>query len=849
MNAEGRFRDASEFPFQAASLRVIRGGENMRFNKEIKSKKWLILGAILILSLALTACSNAKKGTKADNAKTGKSVDEPVPEFTYVARFIDLPANMMSMSSVAIGKEAAYTLKYDYSNPNIGVDENGNYVYQEGGEEEEQDFSPTYSIVKYPLTSEGFGEQTTIANLPKGQDANGICVDDAGNLYYVAEIRPKQPGYDATDEEWNAYYEQMSSNTEYHLTKLDPNGNQLYDMDFTELAREQGDFYAQDLAADSKGRICIYSYGVGLCLFDENGKYVGRIEDSPNSWIAGIGKGKDGNVYVAYNEYSGETSGCVLSLIDFEGKKFGKKYSKFPTTSGNANILPGFEKDMLCSDGFTVQEYSFEKEESTKLFSWMDCDIDGSMVSKVYVYDGKIFCLINNWNEGSSQIAELTKMRTEDVVRRETITIGTLYNDQNLSKKVLDFNKTNEKYRVTIKTYLDENNWSETSYSDAITTMTNELIAGNGPDILDLSFFDASTLAGKGVLQDLSPYLEKSTVLNEEDFLDRILEAGTIDGKLVSLASTFTLETLAAKKSLVGDKMGWTVADMIKLKKAHPNSRLFEYETQQQVLSVVVLMMNLDRFLDLEKGTCDFDNDEFKEILQFASLFPKEEDYEAPRPLTPYQLADNSLLLNMTWIYGFNDIQTEVAYFGDEPVTFIGFPNYEGANGCMLRLEDQYAINAASDKKDAAWSFLESVITTDQDNDMLYGGFPTLKALYDKQKAKTLEVRYVLDENGEKLLDGNGDPIVDEPFGNGGFTMIGDNGEEWTYEYKPITKEEVDMVDTLLAGSQLPSSVNDQELLKIITEEADSFFSGAKSVDEAAKVIQSRVNLYIKENK
>ncbi|MBP5263707.1 MAG: hypothetical protein J6Z33_04965, partial [Lachnospiraceae bacterium] len=94
-----------------------------------------------------------------------------------------------------------------------------------------------------------------------------------------------------------------------------------------------------------------------------------------------------------------------------------------------------------------------------------------------------------------------------------------------------------------------------------------------------------------------------------------------------------------------------------------------------------------------------------------------------------------------------------------------------------------------------------------------------------------------------------GDPIVDEPFGNGGFTMIGDNGEEWTYEYKPITKEEVDMVDTLLAGSKLPSSVNDQELLKIITEEADSFFSGAKSVDEAVKVIQSRVNLYIKENK
>ena len=166
----------------------------------------------------------------------------------------------------------------------------------------------------------------------------------------------------------------------------------------------------------------------------------------------------------------------------------------------------------------------------------------------------------------------------------------------------------------------------------------------------------------------------------------------------------------------------------------------------------------------------------------------------------------------------------------------------------MLRLEDQYAINAASTKKEAAWSFLESVITAEQDENMMFAGFPTLKSLYEKQKAKSLEVHYILDENGEKLLDVNGNPIIEDYYG-GGYTMIGDNGEEWNYNYKPITKEEVDMVDTLLAGSKLPSSGYDEEMLKIITEEADGYFNGAKSVDEAAKVIQSRLNLYLKENK
>ncbi|MBO5986278.1 MAG: hypothetical protein J6Q02_05720, partial [Lachnospiraceae bacterium] len=99
---------------------------------------------------------------------------------------------------------------------------------------------------------------------------------------------------------------------------------------------------------------------------------------------------------------------------------------------------------------------------------------------------------------------------------------------------------------------------------------------------------------------------------------------------------------------------------------------------------------------------------------------------------------------------------------------------------------------------------------------MMFAGFPTLKSLYEKQKAKSLEVHYVLDENGEKLLDVNGNPIIEDYYG-GGYTMFGDNGEEWSYNYKPITKEEVDMVDTLLAGSKLPSSGYDEEMLKIIT--------------------------------
>ena len=38
------------------------------------------------------------------------------------------------------------------------------------------------------------------------------------------------------------------------------------------------------------------------------------------------------------------------------------------------------------------------------------------------------------------------------------------------------------------------------------------------PDILDLSNLDVKELASKGVFEDMTPYLEKSSVLSKDDF-------------------------------------------------------------------------------------------------------------------------------------------------------------------------------------------------------------------------------------------------------------------------------------------------------------------------------------------
>ena len=803
------------------------------------NKKWFAGGLALLLTLGLTACSNAKQDG-GDGKNGGAAVDELAPEFTYVAKYATIPQDFET-NNLTFGGKVAYSVHYsgyDYFN-----------YYAEGDEdsaEEPMTFSPSRNFLKYQLNGGNIEGGEVFASIPNGVDVYSACADDAGNLYYVGAIRPETPGEDATDADWELYYNDADQKTEYHLIKLDAQGNQVYDLDFTEMTRTLDYFYVSRMAVDAQGRVYLASSDSKVLLFGADGYYAGIAETDQQSWISNMGTAKDGKVYASYMRYDANSSSMVLAEIDFDGKKVGKTYQNFPNAYGNASMVKGLEQDILISDDSALYEYSLEKEETTKVLTWLDCDIDGNGVNNIVTADGKYYVLLRDWNMDATEFAELEKMKTEDVVKREKIVVGTIYQDSSLSEEIIKFNKSNEQYRITLKTYLDENNWTETSYQDAITALTNDILAGTGPDILELSTLDIDNLASKGVLDDLSPYLEKSSKLNKSDFHDSVLKAGTKNGKLVSLSAGFSLSTIVGKTSVVGSKQGWTVADLIKLQKAYPNSELLEYETKESILQAI-LMLNKTHFLDTANHTCNFDNQEFKDLLAFANIFPKEYDYDAPRRLTPYLLKDNSLLLATIYLSDFDSVQGELAYFDGEPYTMVGYPTYDGGNGCVLYLRDQYGINAKSQHKEAAWAFLEEMISRDpMESKYSYYGFSSIKKYYEAQKKDALEVRYVYDENGEILKDENGEPVIEQRYG--GYTMMGDDGEEWSYDYKPITKADVDLVDQLLAGATpIDYNVN-QELNQIIMEEAGSYFDGSKSLDEVVNVIQNRVNLYMKEN-
>ena len=95
--------------------------------------------------------------------------------------------------------------------------------------------------------------------------------------------------------------------------------------------------------------------------------------------------------------------------------------------------------------------------------------------------------------------------------------------------------------------------------------------------------------------------------------------------------------------------------------------------------------------------------------------------------------------------------------------------------------------------------------------------------------------------DGSQVLAETGAPI---PISSGGMSY----GDEPMIELYALTQEQYDTVMELIE-----STTNfldyDQSVLSNITEEAAGYLAGDRSVEETSRLIQSRVSLYIQEQK
>ena len=362
--------------------------------------------------------------------------------------------------------------------------------------------------------------------------------------------------------------------------------------------------------------------------------------------------------------------------------------------------------------------------------------------------------------------------------------------------------------------------------------MNADIVSGKCPDIIDLSSNNMNSYIAKGVVEDLYPFMEKDPEINREDYLENVLRAYENDGKLYALPSDFYISTIMAKVSDVGDKQRITLDEIMELAKSMPEgTELFQYASKSSILNNI-LRMNKDVFVDWNTGECKFNGEEFIKALEFANTFPKEVDWEAERPSVPTMIREGKLILMDVMISSVQEYQMYKGMFG-EPVTFIGYPTWMESGSYIASSGSLLAMSSKSSYQDGVWQFIREGITKEtQESESDYGyGFPVMKSALEKKFLEDMEEEYYEGPEGK----------VKEPKTTWGY-------DDFQIEIYAATQEEVAAVRELIETVET-SYQYDTQLNTIIEEETAAFFEGQKSAKDVADIIQSRVQIYINENR
>ncbi len=104
-----------------------------------------------------------------------------------------------------------------------------------------------------------------------------------------------------------------------------------------------------------------------------------------------------------------------------------------------------------------------------------------------------------------------------------------------------------------------------------------------------------------------------------------------------------------------------------------------------------------------------------------------------------------------------------------------------------------------------------------------------------------MTVEYEKDENGEFVLDENGEK---KPISIGGFWQ--EDGTE--VQVYAMTQEQADKLwEAVTTCNKVLEQ--DDAIYTIVFEQAQAFYSGQKTAEEVARLIQSKVTIYVNEQR
>lgn len=722
------------------------------------------------------------------------------------------------------------------------------------------------------------GTCTELTNLdlpqvPEGAEGSVNCYNmigsDDGTLWMLVNVYATQyelpDDFDPnTDSKWN--YPSTDINGSY-LMHIAADGSTIASLDLSDTNNEDNEDgmsgNLSSFAVDAAGNLYVSDYN-NIYVLDAEGNVQFKLDGSQyNGSLCRLNAQQVGVMWYNYTDdvNAADENGQYFVPIDLETKDWGEKV-KLP--SNVESILPGDDAyDFYYTYNNNIYGYAAKTDTKEKLVDWLACDVDtNNMSGYAMLSDSRVAALMQDWSTDPTtyQLIVLHRVDASEIKEKKVLTLACMYLDWNLRSMIVEYNKTNDEYRINVVDYSEYA--TDDDYNAGVTKLTTEIISGSVPDIFLTSNLPIDKYAAKGVIADLNTFMDGGNGLSRDYFVPQVMSALEKDGKLYELPTSFSVQTAYALSSIASQYDTWNVAAVQDaMTQLQEGATVFSDGWTKNTALSNCLSRNLSAFVDWTTGKCEFDSEAFQQLLAFCNSFPAETSdgdgaiaYASSADIAvddamwesdATRITNGKQLMSTTGMYSFDSYIWNVYAIRDK-ITFTGYPTEDGS-GSSFELQMPMAISSVTKYPDAAWDFVCSIIkkmnTIDENN--YYYGFPISQAAFDAEMTDIMTEQYQLDENGEQVdWDGDGEP--DKAIRGSYETM--ENGETVYKDVYALTQEDIDQILGVINNTHSVYDY-DQEILDIITDEVAAYFAGDKDVQTTASMIQSRVNLYVQEQR
>ena len=398
------------------------------------------------------------------------------------------------------------------------------------------------------------------------------------------------------------------------------------------------------------------------------------------------------------------------------------------------------------------------------------------------------------------------------------LTLGAYNPEVILLDYINTYNENSTKYKINVLDYAayDENNDGQ-----GLTRLRTDIISGNVPDIYDLSNLPAELYARRGILEDLTPYFSEGSPVSYEAFTPGAIKALETNGGLYYITPTYEVLSVCGDVSFVGDKGSWTPEEFFAATANILPADVFGPETTKTTFLSYLLTFMGDEYIDKDTLQCHFDEENFARFLEFAAQLPDaQSDAAYSSPSARAYVGRQPILLEQIGVSAIGFLAFADTIFNGN-AQYVGFPT-NSSSGVAMMPHSVLAMSSQTQSKDGVMDFIYFLLSEPMQKEMPF--CPIIKDVlvdtmeqWEKEYLEYPPTLYTTYDGASVEIEGKTDPDT----------------------AKVRLLNIIESVDC--------TTLYDEEILGILTREAQPYFMGQIPVESAAANIQAKVKLYLAE--